>query len=113
MEQEISQLATQAEQSGQKHVFDHATIGGLARLYDTSAALDQYIPEMYRSLDRIGRILFMFYWKNEDFESRYGASDMADLEDTLRSVFKSFGGLVSMLEQKSIAASDGEDIQTA
>lgn len=111
--QEIAELADQAAQSGQKHVFDHATIGGLARLYDTSSAIDQYIPEMAKSLDRIGRILFMFYWKNEAFEERYGAADMVDLEDTLRSVFKSFGNLVNMLEQQSIASADGEDLSVA
>jgi len=110
LEQEVAQLAEQAAQSGQKHVFDHATIGGLARLYDTSAVLDQYLPEMQKSLDRIGRVLFMFYWKNEAFEERYGAADLADMEDLLRSVFKSYGRLLAMLEQKSIAASDGADI---
>jgi len=113
LEQSVADLAAEASESGQKHVFDHATIGGLAKLYDTSAALDQYIPEMQKALDRVGRILFMFYWKNEDFESRYGADDMSDLEDTLRSVFKSFGHLTHMLEEKSIASSEGRDIQVA
>jgi hypothetical protein len=103
-------LADQAAQSGQKNVFDHATIGGLARMYDSSAAIDMYLPELTKSLDRIGRILFIFYWKNEDFAERYGAEDLAEMEDLIRGVFKSFGDLVLKLKQKAVMAEDSQDV---
>ena len=103
-------LAEQAAMSGQKNVFDHASIGGLARMYDASAAIDMYLPELMKSLDRVGRILFIFYWKNEDFSERYGSEDLAEMEDLLRGVFKSFGDLVLKLKQKAIMAEDGKDV---
>ena len=101
--------AIQAAELGQKHVFDHATIGGLSRLYDTSAVIDSYIPEMSKSLDRLGRILFIFYWKNEEFADRYGDEDMGEMEDLLRSVFKSFGDVLLKLKQKSVDVDAGVD----
>jgi hypothetical protein len=94
--------AMQAAQAGQKKVFDHAAIGGLSRMYDPSAVIDAYIPEMSKALDRVGRILFIFYWKNEEFAERYGNEDMGEMEDLIRGVFKSFGDLVLKLKQQSV-----------
>ena len=104
---EAMDLAMQAAQAGQRQVFDHAAIGGLTKLYDASAVIDSYVPEMSKALDRLGRILFIFYWKNEEFSERYGAEDMTEMEDMLRGVFKSFGDLVLKLKQKSVDAEDG------
>ena len=100
---DVMQLADQAAQSGQKHVFDQSTIAGLAGLYDIGYAIDMYVPELVKSLDRIGRILFIFYWKNDEFAERYGEQDLSQMEDLLRNVFKSFGTLVLRLQEKSIS----------
>ena len=108
---EAQDLAMQAAELGQKTVFDHSTIGGLANLYDTSAVIDSYIPEMLQTLDRLGRILFLYYWKNEDFAERYGSQDIADMEDLIRSVFKSFGTLVLRLRQKTIEVDDARNLE--
>ena len=104
MDQQAQQLADQAAQAGQKQVFDLASIGGLSKSYDTGAMIDSYVPELMQALDRLGRILFLYYWKNEDFAERYGTGDIAEMEDLIRSVFKSFGELVLKLRQKSIDA---------
>ena len=105
-------LAAQAGQAGQKQIFDHASIGGLSKLYDTGAVLDSYVPELMQSLDRLGRILFLYYWKNEDFAERYGSGDIAEMEDLIRSVFKSFGELVLKLRKKSIDSDDASTIES-
>jgi len=52
--------------------------------------------------DRIGRILFLYYWHNDRFSERYGDKDLVELEDLLRETFKSVGDLVLFLKQKSI-----------
>lgn len=108
MDQEAMQLAQQAADAGQKNVFDHAAIGGLSKLYDSAAVIDSYVPELMKSLDRLGRILFLFYWKNEEFAERYGEEDLAEMEDMIRGVFKSYGDLVLKLRQKAIDADDAE-----
>lgn len=102
MDMQSAGLAEQAAASGQKKVFDHSVIGGLAKLYDTGAVIDTYIPELRKALDRVGRILFLFYWKNKEFAERYGTEDIAEMEATIRGVFKNYGDLVLELEQKAV-----------
>ena len=102
MDLEAAGLAQQAGQAGQKKVFDHAAIGGLAKTYDSSAVVDTYLPDLMKAMDRLGRIIFLFYWKNDEFVTRYGQQDVAEMEDTLRGVFKNFGDLILKLKQKTI-----------
>jgi hypothetical protein len=111
MDSGAQDLAAQAGQLGQKHIFDHASIGGLAKVYDTGAVLDSYVPELMQSLDRLGRILFLYYWKNEDFAERYGSNDIVEMEDLIRSVFKSFGELVLQLRKKAIDKDDSNTVE--
>lgn len=113
VDQKAMMLAQQAGQAGQKHVFDHAAIGGLSKLYDSAAVIDSYLPELSKALDRVGRILFIFNWKNDEFGERYGTDDMGGMEDMLRGVFKSFGDLVLKLKQKSVDVDNGVDQLTA
>jgi hypothetical protein len=103
---DVQMLAEQAAASGQAQVFDHGVIGGLSKVYDVSSTVDSFVPDLLKSLDRIGRILFLFYWKNEEFAERYGDSDLTQMEDHIRSVFKQFGDLVIKLKQRTIEAGD-------
>lgn len=102
IDQQAQDLADQAAQAGQKHVFDQAAVGGLSKVYDTSAVVDSFIPNFMDSLDRLGRILFLFYWKHEDFNARYGSDDVVEMEDRLRSVFKQLGDLTLKLKEKAV-----------
>lgn len=102
LDQQAQQLAEEAAAAGQKHVFDQAAIGGLSKVYDTSAVVDSYIPNFMDSLDRLGRVLFLFYWKHDDFTSRYGSDDVVEMEDRLRSVFKQLGDLTLKLKEKAV-----------
>ena len=102
IDQQAQQLAEQAAQAGQKHVFDQAAVGGLSKVYDTSSVVDSYIPNFMDSLDRLGRVLFLFYWKHDDFTSRYGSDDVVEMEDRLRSVFKQLGDLTLKLKEKAV-----------
>jgi hypothetical protein len=106
MDLQAAGLGQEAANAGQKQVFDHSTIGGLSKVYDSGAVIDSYVPELMKSLDRLGRILFLFYWKNEEFTERYGNEDMAEMEDTIRGVFKSFGDLVLQLREKTIGSEE-------
>lgn len=102
IDQQAQMLAEQAAQAGQKHVFDQAAVGGLSKVYDTSAVVDSFIPNFMDSLDRLGRVMFLFYWKHDDFTSRYGSDDVVEMEDRLRGVFKQFGDLTLKLKEKAV-----------
>ena len=110
---EAGQLAQDAAQLGQKHVFDKAAIGGLAKVYDTGAVIDSYIPEFIQAVDRLGRVLFLYYWKHNDFIERYGTDDVIEMEDVLRSCFKQLGKLTLDLKRKAVGNGDADaDIDT-
>lgn len=95
-------------QASQEHnmpnLFEHGAVGSLVKTYDSIALLDRYIPKMEDALDVLGRTLFLFYWKPEDFSAAYGSDDLSSLENQLLSCFKSLGDLTLELLQKSRSA---------
>lgn len=104
---EAAQLAQDAAASGQKEVFDLAAIGGLAKVYDTGDVVDSYLPEFMQALDRLGRTLFLYFWKHDDFVERYGTGKVVEMEDLLRSTFKQLGSLTLDLRKKAVGQGDG------
>lgn len=103
IDEEARRLAEDAAKAGQRHVFDQAAIGGLVKVYDTANVVDSYIPDFMDTIDRLGRILFLFYWKHEDFNQRYGSDDVVSMEDRLRNVFKQLGELTLNLKEKAVS----------
>lgn len=104
--------AIDAAGKGQKEVLDTAVISGLSKVTDTDVRIDEYVSDLLTALDRLGRLLFMFYWHNDKFKGRYGGQDMLELEDNLRNVFTSVGDLSLFLKQKTISAG-GDDSNTS
>ena len=109
------QAAQQAAQTGQKEVFDTAIIGGMLKAVRQDTMVDRYLPDLMKGMDRVGRILLMFYWHQDDFSDRYGKSDLPELEDSLRNSFEALGDLVLFLKQKSIESPEdtGVDLTEA
>jgi hypothetical protein len=93
---------TDAAQSGQREVFDTAMIGAMLRTVRDDGMVDRYMGELTKGLDKLGRILFMFYWHGDRFADRYGKSDMPELEDSLRNAFEMLGDVILFLKQKTI-----------
>lgn len=101
-DQNAMQVAQQAASSGQKEVFDTAMIGGMLKSVRQDSLVDRYLGDLMKALDKLGRILFMFYWHNEEFEDRYGKQDLPELEDSLRNAFEVMGDVVLFLKEKSV-----------
>jgi len=97
------QVAQQAGQTGQKEVFDTAMLSSMLKAVREDSIVDRYLGDLMKALDRLGRILFMFYWHNEEFTGRYGKQDLPELEDTLRNAFEVMGDLVLWLKEKTIS----------
>lgn len=83
------------------HVFEHGLVASLADTFDANRLMDKYIPKLHEALDAIGRTLFLFYWKPDDFQRQYGQDDMNNLEAQLESEFESFGALTLNLAKKN------------
>jgi len=102
MDMDATFRAQQASQQGQKEVMDTSVISGLIKTMDVDTVVDNYIGDLMLGLDRVGRILFMFYWHWDKFKERYGQQDMPELEDNLKNVFDNLGDLTIFLKQKTI-----------
>lgn len=96
-----NQLAEFAKKTGERSIFEHGVIGSLASTYGAYNLVAEYIPDMRTGLDRVGRLIFLYYWRPEDFAEKYGAEDLTELESLLISSFKRFGDLVLALINKS------------
>lgn len=94
--------ATGAAERGQREVLDTSVITGLIKTIDSDETVNSYIGDLLLGLDRIGRVLLMFYWHNDKFKDRYGQQDLPELEDNLKNVFKNLGELTLFLKQKMV-----------
>jgi hypothetical protein len=94
--------AQQAAQSGRKQVFDATVLSTMLRNMRDDQLIDRFVPALARAMDAAGRLLYQFYWHQEDFAERYGDKDMPELEDSLRNIFEGLGDIVLKLKQKTI-----------
>lgn len=99
----------QAMQTGQKEVFDTSMISSMLKAVRDDTMIDRYLPDLIKGMDRLGRILFMFYWHGDKFADRYGKMDMPELEDSLRNSFEQSGDTILFLKQKTIEPYPEED----
>jgi hypothetical protein len=83
------------------HVFEHGLMGSLVDTFDSASMLDKYIPKLEDGVDAMGRILFLFYWKPQDFEQMFGADSQDQNENKFTSSFKMLGDVLLTLMKKS------------
>lgn len=109
------QTVNQAAQTGQREVFDTSLIGTLLKSTRDDTMIDRHLGDMLKALDRLGRLLFSFYWHRDRFADRYGESELPELEDGLRNTFEGLGDLILFLLLRSVdpyveARQDGIDL---
>jgi hypothetical protein len=97
-----------ASDSNSRQVFDPAMIGVLVRTSRSQSIVQDYIPELVDNLDRMCRLLLLFYWHNSDFSEEYGIDEMADFEDLILSTIKSTAKVVLFLKQRAVESSAGQ-----
>ena len=100
--QQAQGQANEAAQSGQKEVFDTSMIQGMLKSVRQDSSVDKYLGDLMKALDRLGRILFLFYWHAEEFEDRYGKASMPEMEDSLRNSFEGLGEITLFLKKKQV-----------
>lgn len=80
-------------------IFEVGVVGALASAYQSAAIVASFMPKLEEAMDALGRTLFLYYWKPDDFKKAYGEDDMPSLELELISQFKSLGDLWLKLSQ--------------
>jgi hypothetical protein len=91
-----------AAQSGQREVFELGAIGAILKAMREDTLVDRYMPNLFKGLDALGRILMSLYAHGDKFADRYGQTDMPELEDNLRNAFEQLGDVILYLKQKDV-----------
>jgi hypothetical protein len=95
----------------QRENLDLSVISSLLRSMNDDSLVDRWLPDLLVGMDRLGRLLFTFYWHGDRFEDRYGKRDMPELEDSLRNAFEMVGDVVIFLQQKTVRANPEESLR--
>jgi TolA-binding protein len=98
------EMVDQAADLQDQGVFDTAAIAmlsGVSALQDTVA---NYIPNLETALDNLGRVLLTLQMKEPETKEAIGEESFVDLEDTLRSVFKSMGDAILLISHNAQSA---------
>ena len=90
-----------ASDKGVKDVMDVSVLKALASNGSPNRMVDDYLQDLMLAMDRIGRILFMFYWHYNQFKEQYGHEKMSELEDSLRDNFQNLSELTLFLHNTS------------
>jgi hypothetical protein len=108
--EQLQQIATT---QGLPNVFEHGAIGAMIKTYDSLAMIETYLPVFDDALDRLGRCLFLFYFKPSDFEKAYGTDDMQTQENDYLNAIKVMGDLTLGLlkRQRSGGEASGSAVQ--
>ncbi len=101
-------VAQDASDRGQKEVFDTSMVANLLKSTRDDAMIDRHLGDLSKGLDRVGRLLLVFYWHGDRWAEKFGDSDMRDLEDSLRNTFENLGDLTLFLKQKTVDADPAE-----
>jgi hypothetical protein len=107
-----SQAITKAEEAskaGVKEVLDVEVLKQLLDKADISELRKDYIAEMIQGMDRVGRMLFIYYWHNDEFEEKYGKEQMNQLKEKMVQVFQSTGDLILFLKEKTAFNPDSSE----
>jgi hypothetical protein len=80
-------------------------MAGMLKTVRQDSLVDRHLGDLMAALDSLGRLLMNFYWHQEEFEDRYGKSDLPELEDSLRNAFEALGDITLFLKEKTIESS--------
>lgn len=103
--------AQQAASKGEKQLFDTKVFQTMlgANRFDT--IIGRRLGDLIKGMHGKGCIYFQFLWHGDAFKDRYGAEELPNIEDGLRTAFEADGKLVLALKQRSIEPSAVDGIR--
>jgi hypothetical protein len=98
------EMVDQAAELQDQGVFDTAAIAMLSGVSALQDAVANYIPNLETALDNLGRVLLTLMMKEPETKEAIGEESYVNLEDSLRSVFKSLGDAILMISHNAQSA---------
>jgi len=82
-----------------KEFFDTSMISKLMKTNDAGDYVEENLGDFTVQLDKIARLLFLIYWKPEDFAERLGDDAVNNLEALVRNAFENLGEVILELHE--------------
>jgi len=105
------ELAEQADALDNARVFDTAAIGMLANTPLVQEMVSNYVPNLERAVDNLGRILLSMWSKETEVKEAVGDENYATLEDKTRTVFKGLGDVILTLNKSAVTSQNADEQQ--
>jgi hypothetical protein len=93
------QFLDSAAQLADQNVFDAAAVSSLAQNPGVLEQTQTYTPVLDKALDNLGRLLLLFYMKEDDIKQSIGQEDYQATEQKLRDVFRGMGESLTKIER--------------
>jgi len=97
------------EALGDDQLFEHGMLAAIASTSDTLGMVSSFIPTLNAAVDKLARIIFLFWYKAEDFQDLFQITEYNTQEDMLVQTFKNLGTLVLSFQKK--AAPDNVELE--
>tara|TARA_R110000851_G_scaffold127413_2_gene259424 strand:+ start:1789 stop:3948 length:2160 start_codon:yes stop_codon:yes gene_type:complete len=104
--QESMNGAREGADMGDQLLADAGTIVSLSSMTNIDTLVESYIKDLETALDKLGRMLFLYWWKADKFIEKYHDSDLQETEDSLRNLFRSLGDLIYKFKIKKMNLSN-------
>ncbi len=85
-------------------VFDTAAVASLVQSPELTELAAQYLPDLEKSLDGMGRIYLSLIMKQEELRAEIGEDDFSTLLSKMKQVFRGLGDLIIRLDRHTLAA---------
>lgn len=94
-------------------MFDAAAVASLAQSPAIKELVSQYLPNLEKAVDNLGRVLLSVEMQEPDLKEEIGEASFTDLEENLRSTLRGLGDLVLHLSQSAHIVGSPNDHATA
>lgn len=96
---EFVESAGQLQDAG---AFDAAALASMAQSPSLKDLVGQYLPNLEKSLDNLGRVLLTLWMDEGSIKEDIGNETFIGIEDNLRQVFKGLGDLILKVNQNTL-----------
>lgn len=90
----------QAVESGQHDLVDTSAISGLLSSSGVESHVSEYASGLMKDVDRLCRLLILFYWHGDYFQQQYGKAALPEMEDRIRNSIDQVGDTILDLREK-------------
>jgi hypothetical protein len=96
------QEAMQGAVTGDQLLADAGALVSLSSMSNIDTLVESYMSDLEKALDKLGRMLFLYWWKSDKFIEKYHDSDLQETEDSIRNIFRGLGDLIHKFKTKKM-----------